>query len=237
MINIKLKEVAKSKGYTLTNIAKSTGISMNTLSVLGRNESRGIQFDTLEKICKFLECSPNDLLEIAEEEYIINFPAYQKTKNWIYGLVVKKSVVEKARSKNTMYNADENELPIFIYCVTPPPNTSTVQLFAGLPLDNSFFSGIEMKNNSKIDKRYSKNKLKKFIKSLSDRQRESLCRQSASIFIKSYWNGDLPSRIFVAYNEGMDEGESAKIYPYKVEKNKKLTEIHFKNDLGIAPSH
>lgn len=62
MITIRLKEVAKSKGHTLTDIAAATHISMNTLSCLGRGVSNGIQFGTLQKICDFLKCTPNDIL-------------------------------------------------------------------------------------------------------------------------------------------------------------------------------
>lgn len=71
MISIKLKETTKAKGFTLTDIANATHISMNTLSVLGRGGSKGIQFDTLEKICRFLDCTPNDILSIENESVTI----------------------------------------------------------------------------------------------------------------------------------------------------------------------
>ena len=67
MISINLRETAKKKGYTLTDIANATHISMNTLSVLGRGDSKGIQFETLDKICQFLACTPNDIFQFKND--------------------------------------------------------------------------------------------------------------------------------------------------------------------------
>ncbi|EYR70727.1 hypothetical protein O209_12870 [Lactiplantibacillus plantarum WHE 92] len=86
MIKIDLKKLAKSKGFTLTDISKATGISMNTLSVLGRNVSTGIQFDTLDKICRFLTCTPNDIIKVLPDDYIVQVPAQKKAKTTQYTL-------------------------------------------------------------------------------------------------------------------------------------------------------
>lgn len=53
-------------------VSDHTGISQNTLSLLNQGKSGGIKFDTLEKLCKFLDCTPNDLLEIdVSEKHIL----------------------------------------------------------------------------------------------------------------------------------------------------------------------
>lgn len=68
MIYIKLGEVLKEKGYTKYWLAKETDINFQTISLLERNETKSIRFETLEKICKALKCKPNDIIEFDFEE-------------------------------------------------------------------------------------------------------------------------------------------------------------------------
>ncbi|EOQ22606.1 helix-turn-helix domain-containing protein [Bacillus cereus] len=51
-------------------VSENTGISRTTLTNLYYQRAKGIQFDTLFKICDFLECTPNDLLLIKKNEEI-----------------------------------------------------------------------------------------------------------------------------------------------------------------------
>lgn len=44
-------------------LALFVGISEQNISLLKTGRVRGIRFNTLEKICEFLECQPGDLLE------------------------------------------------------------------------------------------------------------------------------------------------------------------------------
>ena len=44
-------------------LAKFVGISEQNISLLKTGQVRGIRFNTLEKICEFLDCQPGDLLE------------------------------------------------------------------------------------------------------------------------------------------------------------------------------
>ncbi len=48
-------------------LAEKLGISTVNLSVLKTGKVKGVRFDTLEAICKALECQPGDLLEYKEE--------------------------------------------------------------------------------------------------------------------------------------------------------------------------
>ena len=57
MIIFRLKEVLAEKGYSITSFSQKSGISRPTLSALVNNENKGIQFDTLDTICKTL-CIP-----------------------------------------------------------------------------------------------------------------------------------------------------------------------------------
>lgn len=64
MIKVKLELMAKRRGKTLYAVAKETGISYNTLFNIKKGEVSSISFDVLEKLCKNLECTPNDLLSV-----------------------------------------------------------------------------------------------------------------------------------------------------------------------------
>jgi len=63
----KLDDVLKEKGRSAYWLSQETGILQNRLSVM-RRRSKGIQWDTLEKLCKALECSPSDLIVMVEEK-------------------------------------------------------------------------------------------------------------------------------------------------------------------------
>lgn len=44
-------------------LAEKIGITPVNLSVLKTGKAKGIRFDTLENICKVLDCQPGDILE------------------------------------------------------------------------------------------------------------------------------------------------------------------------------
>ncbi len=49
-------------------LAEQIGITPANLSILKTGKAKGIRFDTLEAICKILNCQPGDVLEYVEEE-------------------------------------------------------------------------------------------------------------------------------------------------------------------------
>jgi putative transcriptional regulator len=63
MINVRLDYVLLDNKMKLKDLAKTTGIAVNNLSVLKTNKARAVRFSTLEKLCKALDCTPGDLLE------------------------------------------------------------------------------------------------------------------------------------------------------------------------------
>lgn len=62
MIEINLQEIVNRKNLTMTQIHNATGISKNTLSLMNTGVSKGIQFDTLNKLLDFLEVELDELL-------------------------------------------------------------------------------------------------------------------------------------------------------------------------------
>ncbi|MCO8031182.1 helix-turn-helix transcriptional regulator [Brevundimonas diminuta] len=48
-------------------LARAIGISETNLSLLKSGKVRGLRFATLDAICRYLDCSPADILEYAPE--------------------------------------------------------------------------------------------------------------------------------------------------------------------------
>ncbi|KAA3631406.1 MAG: transcriptional regulator [Calditrichaeota bacterium] len=63
-IIINLDIILVKKKMSLTELSHAVGISMTNLSLLKTGKVKGIRFSTLEAICKVLDCSPGDIIEI-----------------------------------------------------------------------------------------------------------------------------------------------------------------------------
>lgn len=50
------------------DLAQEVGITEQNLSLLKSGKVKGVRFETLEAICKALDCQPGDLLEHEKEE-------------------------------------------------------------------------------------------------------------------------------------------------------------------------
>jgi putative transcriptional regulator len=61
------KVLAKEK-RTFYWLAKETGVSHTTLWRLKKGKAVGINFETLEKICRALRCQPGDVLAITNDK-------------------------------------------------------------------------------------------------------------------------------------------------------------------------
>lgn len=48
-------------------LARAIGISETNLSLLKSGKVRGVRFATLDAICRYLDCSPSDILEYAPD--------------------------------------------------------------------------------------------------------------------------------------------------------------------------
>lgn len=57
--------MAKRK-MTLNELSQRVGLTTVNLSILKTGKAKGVRFDTLDAICKVLECQPGDILEYRE---------------------------------------------------------------------------------------------------------------------------------------------------------------------------
>ncbi|MDT5123638.1 MAG: putative transcriptional regulator [Acidobacteriota bacterium] len=68
MIGIRLDELLEERGRTFYWLAKETGISHTTLWRLKKGKALGINFDTLERICRGINCQPGDVMRLVSEK-------------------------------------------------------------------------------------------------------------------------------------------------------------------------
>lgn len=63
MIKLNVKQILEQQGKTPYWLAKETGISNNNIANICNGDTKSIRLDTMEKICKALNCTPNDIIE------------------------------------------------------------------------------------------------------------------------------------------------------------------------------
>jgi putative transcriptional regulator len=67
-IEIKIEDVLKERERSVYWLAKETGISYTTLWRLKTDKALGINFSTLESLCRALDCDPGDLVKLKNIE-------------------------------------------------------------------------------------------------------------------------------------------------------------------------
>jgi putative transcriptional regulator len=67
-IVVKLDDVLKKKGMTSKELCQLVGITEANMSILRSGKAKAIRFDTLNKLCFYLECEPKDILVYEGEE-------------------------------------------------------------------------------------------------------------------------------------------------------------------------
>ena len=68
MIKLKVLELLKKKGHTKYWLYKQLGMSYQNFSKMVNNQTKSIRYENIETICLLLECTPNELFEITEEQ-------------------------------------------------------------------------------------------------------------------------------------------------------------------------
>lgn len=66
-IKINLSTILKEKNITSKELCEYVGITEANMSILRSGKAKGIRFDTLEKICQYLQCKPGDIIDIEGE--------------------------------------------------------------------------------------------------------------------------------------------------------------------------
>jgi putative transcriptional regulator len=81
LIEIRVDELLEERQRTFYWLAKETGISHSTLWRLKKGKSVGINFATLERICRMLSCQPGDVLKLTSEKKTVKKRATKNKRN------------------------------------------------------------------------------------------------------------------------------------------------------------
>ena len=68
MIEMRVQELLNVKGKTRYWLVKQMQTTYKTINKICDNTLTGLQLETIEKLCSILDCTPNDLFKITEEE-------------------------------------------------------------------------------------------------------------------------------------------------------------------------
>lgn len=62
MIRIDLDVMLARRKMSLTELSQQVGITMANLSILKTGKAKAVRFQTLDAICRALDCQPGDIL-------------------------------------------------------------------------------------------------------------------------------------------------------------------------------
>ena len=68
MINVNLDVMMAKRRMSLNTLSEKVGITVANLSILKNNKAKAIRLQTLDAICRELDCQPGDILEYAPDE-------------------------------------------------------------------------------------------------------------------------------------------------------------------------
>lgn len=62
-IIINLDVMMAKRKMSLNELSEKVGITLSNLSILKNGKAKAIRFETLEAICKALDCKPGDIID------------------------------------------------------------------------------------------------------------------------------------------------------------------------------
>ena len=67
MIIINLDVMLAKRKMRVTELSEKVGITMANISILKNGKARAVKLDTLDNICRVLQCQPGDIFEWRED--------------------------------------------------------------------------------------------------------------------------------------------------------------------------
>ena len=68
MIIVNLDVMLAKRKMSLTELSGKVGITQANLSILKNGRAKAVRFETLDRICRVLDCQPGDILEWRPDE-------------------------------------------------------------------------------------------------------------------------------------------------------------------------
>lgn len=70
MIRLDVLRILEEQGKTKYWLYKQLGMSYQNFSKMVNNETKSIRYENIETMCLLLNCTPNDLFVITEEDMV-----------------------------------------------------------------------------------------------------------------------------------------------------------------------
>jgi len=68
MIIFNIDVMLAKRKMSVTELSNRVGITMANISILKNGKAKAVRVETLDKICRALDCQPGDVLEYREDE-------------------------------------------------------------------------------------------------------------------------------------------------------------------------
>ena len=68
MIIFNIDVMLARRKMSVTELSRRVGITMANISILKNGRARAIRVETLDKLCRALDCQPGDILEYRPDE-------------------------------------------------------------------------------------------------------------------------------------------------------------------------
>lgn len=68
MIVVNLDVMLAKRKMTVTELSEAVGITISNISILKNNKAKAIRLETLNAICRELDCQPGDIMEYIEDK-------------------------------------------------------------------------------------------------------------------------------------------------------------------------
>ena len=69
-IRINVDVMLAKRKMSVTELSEKVGITMANISILKNGKAKAIKIETLNRICKALNCQPGDILEYVLDEVV-----------------------------------------------------------------------------------------------------------------------------------------------------------------------
>ena len=123
MIQSRLSVLMAERGLKIADLYEETGISKTTLMAIAENTGKGVQFDTVDKLCNFLGVTPCDFFDYSP--YIVETQKSDFIEEILKGIEIKikKQNYEKYFNLDIyVYSGDSYDIPFkkgeFDYYIT-----------------------------------------------------------------------------------------------------------------------
>lgn len=73
MLRVNLNMLLAERNLTASRLSKDTGISKTTLTALVNNTGKGIQYETIDTICNYLNITPEDFFDYVPFDYVFDY--------------------------------------------------------------------------------------------------------------------------------------------------------------------